>query len=92
MESRSFTFVVSGMELQDTLNSGEQEPLDDRSVDVNSEGDLWKVATLIMMNSDMYGPSMDMGKMKILGRDDVILIKEWARTGKVKLFMGPLES
>ena len=89
---RSFTFVVYDMELLDTSGSDERETLDDRSVDVNSEGDLWKVATLIMMNSDMYGPSMDMGKLKILGREDVTLVKEWARTGKVKLFVCPSEN
>ena len=70
----------------------ENPDLDDRSVDVNSEGDLWKVATLVMMNSDNFGCSMDMGKLNILGRQDVWLVKEWACTGKVKLFLEPSEN
>lgn len=76
------------MDLAGTYSSQEQIP-DDASVDVNSEGDLWKVATLIMMNSELYGQEMDLGKLRVLGREDVKVIKEWGRTGKVKLFLDP---
>ena len=70
----------------------EGEIPDDASVDVNSEGDLWKVATLIMMNSELYGQEMDLGKLGVLGREDVRVIKEWGRTGKVRLFLDPSPS
>lgn len=79
------------MELLDIPES--QEPLlDDSSVDVNSEGDLWKVATLIMMNSDIYGQPMDLGKLRVLGREDVRVVREWGCGSKVKLYICPSEN
>lgn len=81
------------MEPEDTFSSAQHAEMpDDRSVDVNSEADLWKVATLIMMNSDLYGQSMHLGNTRVLGRSDVTLIKEWGRTGKVRLFLDPCET
>lgn len=81
------------MEPEDTFSSAQHAEMpDDQSVDVNSEADLWKVATLIMMNSDLYGQSMHLGSTHVLGRSDVTLIKEWGRTGKVRLFLDPYET